>query len=390
MEVKKKAKRKREPEKYIGVYERISNTRKFEGKPDVCFMIYYRNSDQKLIGEKVGWLSEGYSPKAASIVRSERLRSIRHNDELPGEKPKAPFFEDVTKKYLEWAKDNKKSWKADESRIDTHLTPSLEGKRLDEISSFDLERLKSDLGKKGLSAATVKHTIVLVRQIFNRAIAWSLYQGVNPIKGVKLPTLQNQRERFLSFEEADALLAALKAKSKTVHDMALLSVQCGLRFGEIANLRGHDVDFRNGLISISDPKNNEGRKAFMTNAVREVLVGRMPVEQEEYVFKDTKHKDKITHVSRTFFEVVKDLELNKGVTDPRQKVSFHSLRHTFASWLALQGESLLTIRELMGHKSLAMVQRYAHLSADSRKQATLRLEKAYEQRGYNNITEIRQ
>jgi len=60
---------------------------------------------------------------------------------------------------------------------------------------------------------------------------------------------------------------------------------------------------------------------------------------------------------------------NNGVTDPRQKVTFHTLRHTFASWLAMQGTPILTIKELLGHQSLAMTERYSHLSPDQKKDA---------------------
>jgi len=68
-------------------------------------------------------------------------------------------------------------------------------KRLDEITSFALEHIKSELLKSGLSPATVKHVLVLVRQIYNKAVVWGMYKGMNPIKGVKLPALQNQREK---------------------------------------------------------------------------------------------------------------------------------------------------------------------------------------------------
>ena len=92
-----------------------------------------------------------------------------------------------------------------------------------------------------------------------------MYKGQNPIKNVKLPVLQNQRERFLSHEEADILLNELKkVSSSQLHDMALLSLHCGLRAGEIFNLKGQDLDFENEIINISDPKNKERRKAFMT------------------------------------------------------------------------------------------------------------------------------
>ena len=72
---------------------------------------------------------------------------------------------------------------------------------------------------------------------------------------------------------------------------------------------------------------------------------------------------------KTFSRVVESLGLNKGVTDPRHKVTFHTLRHTFASWLVSSGTSLYTVKELLGHKTSAMVERYSHLSQEAQRQA---------------------
>ena len=379
---------KRELTKYPGVYERKSDTRMYSGKADICFDIAYKREGKK-IWEKIGWLSEGYSAKVASELRANRLRNIRHGDELPKDKQKAPYFKEVAKKYLEWAAQNKtRNGRDDEYRYKRSIAPVLDEKRLNEISSFDLERLKDKLIKEGYAPGSVKHCLVLFRQIFNKAVLWGMHKGDNPIKGVKLPTLQNQRERFLTYDEASLLLNELKIdqsrkrnlgekKDPQLQDMALISLHCGLRAGEIFNLKGQDLDFEHNLINISNPKNKESRKAFMTNAVKEALSKRVPESPDEYIFKDKKHGGKIIAVSSAYRKTVNKLEFNKGITDPRQMVTFHTLRHTFASWLALQGESLLTIKELLGHKTLAMTTRYAHLMPEHKRQATLNLEKAF-------------
>jgi len=364
--------------KFTGVYERKSDIREHNGKPDICYDIAYRNQE-KLVWEKIGWLSEGYSAKLAEQVRSERIRTIRHSEELPQQKQRAPYFEDIANKYKAWAKENKASWQADISRCDMYLIPALGKDRLNEISSFRLEKLKSELIKKELAPASVKHCLVLFRQIYNKALVWGLHKGENPIKGVKMPSVQNQRERFLSYEEAQSLLEALRGKSQTLHDMATISLHCGLRAGEIFSLKGQHIDLQNSIITIADPKNKQARKAFITNTVKDILEKRM-TEKDKYIFPDSRHGEKIKAVSRVFRDVVNSIGLNDGVEDTRQKVTFHTLRHTFASWLALQGESLMTIRELLGHKSFEMTKRYAHLIPDEKRKATLRLEQAFNEK----------
>lgn len=369
-----KASNYRNRTKYQGVYERESENRQFKGHPDVCYDIVYR-ANGKLTWEKVGWQSEGYSEKLAAEIRGERLRSIRHGQELPREKAKSPYFKDLAKRYLQWAEENKKSNKSDDHRYRNHLASRFDNKRLDEIKALDLERLKSELSKEGYAAATVKQCLILMRAMFNRAMTWGLFTGMNPIKGVKLPTVQNQRERFLSFDEANTLLMELEKRSRSAHDMALLSLYCGLRAGEICNLKGHDLDLTHNIITILDPKNATPRRVYMTAAVTAMLIKRVPENSDDYIFLDPFGK-KYNEAPKSYREIADNL-FNKSVKDPRHRVTFHTLRHTFASWLALQGESLLTIRELLGHKSFAMTQRYAHLIPDEKRRAAVTLEKMF-------------
>jgi len=219
--------------KYPGVYRREIQGKVFKGKSDFCLDITYK-TDGKKVWEKVGFLSEGYTEKLAADIRAERLRSIRHGEDLPKQKKKAPLLCDVWTKYQAWIAGNKrKGGKEDVSRYQTHIKTRFGDQRLNEITAFALERMKSELLKSGLSPATVKHCLVLIRQLYNKAAAWGLYQGPNPVRGVKMPTLQNQRTRFLSHSEAHELLAKLKSmRSPDLHDQALLSLYTGLRAGE--------------------------------------------------------------------------------------------------------------------------------------------------------------
>ncbi len=362
--------------KFQGVYYRESKNRTINGKPDRCFDICYKDQNGKLIWEKVGWVSEGYSAAVASQIRAERMRAIRHGEELPKRKKKEITFGEAWERYNEWLEAGKKRPRDDRYNYKNHLKDRFADKPLSKISPFDLERMKAELLKAGKSPATVKHCLVLVRQIINKAIAWGLWNGENPVKKVKMPRLNNQRVRFLSYEEANLLLDHLGKISPQVRDMALLSLHTGMRAGEIFNLKWQHIDLENGLIHIADPKSGRSRKAYMTQAVKEMFAGKQRGNPDELVFK-SQRGGKIVQISKTFSKVVKQLGFNDSVTDPRQRVTFHSLRHSFASWLALAGVPVLTIKELLGHQTLATTERYSHLSPSAKKEAIAGLEQRF-------------
>jgi hypothetical protein len=102
-------------------------------------------------------------------IRGEKVRSIRHGLDLPGQKPASPLFKDVMVKYLQWATVNKKNGK----RIDEYLYRKhlrvLDDKRLNEISPFDLEEIKTNTLGKGLSPATARHLLIFVGSVFNKS-----------------------------------------------------------------------------------------------------------------------------------------------------------------------------------------------------------------------------
>lgn len=362
--------------KHVGVYFRVSETRpRYRGKPDRCFDICYK-VDGKLVWDKVGWASEGYSAQMAANVRAERMRTIRHGEELPKKRQRETTFGEVWQKYDEWLGNNGKKYPAnDRYYYRKHLKPRFEDEVLSAITPDDLERLKKELREHGLAEQTVKHVLVLVRQMFNKAIKlWRVWQGENPVTPVKLPKPDNRRLRFLKPEEARVLFADLASSNPQLHDIAFLSLEAGLRAGEIFDLKWKHIDFENMLIDIRDPKNTECRTAFMTPAARAMLEQRKPIENhhEEYVFKNASDS-KIIAISHQFDNVVKRLGFNNGIEDRRYRLTFHSLRHTFASQLAQNGESVQTLMELMGHKTPLMALRYAHLIEDHKREAVNRI-----------------
>ncbi len=377
---------------YAGVRYREHPTRKHNRVPDRYFAIRYKIAG-KPKEEGLGWASDGWNPLKASNLRGELLENQRRGEgptsleqkrgiankkqqEQQEAEKKKITFKKASEIFLSWAKLNKRDWCHDESRL-KHYSHLINDKLLTEITTADIEQVKTHCQEKGLSPASVKHCLTLIRAIYNHCIRLDLFQGTNPTKNVKMPQKDNRRLRFLTFDESELLLDALWERSLDVHDQALLSLHTGLRAGEIFALRWDHVDFENNIINIlgsreGETKSGFSRQAYMTERVEGMLLRRYQDKQKGLIFESRvggQHRD----ISDTFRRTVKALKFNEGVEDPRQQVCFHSLRHTFASWLALQGEALLTIKELMGHKTIEMTMRYAHLIPDQKRAAVDKL-----------------
>jgi integrase len=372
--------------KHTGVYYNVSATRKHQGKADRCFYVTFKDPNNKLVWHKVGWASEGYTPQLAAVVRGEKLREIRHGDYLPKTSKSRLTMKEAWKAYDKWLKTGKKHPEDDRSRYKAHIEPKFGDKPLSSITPHDLEAFKAALlekeietasGKKRkLSPATVKHVLVLIRQIYNKAITWKLWKGENPIKGVKLPSLSNRRERFLTYKEAGILLAKLKKVSRQLWEISLLALHTGMRASEIFAFRWGDADFANMMISIPDSKSGRPRHVPMTNEVKKMLAKKEKANHGDFVFQ-ARGGGEITDISRAFFRAVEDLGFNEGIDDRRRRVTFHTLRHTYASWLAMQGTPISQIKELLGHQTLVMTERYAHLIPDQKKAAVQNMAKTF-------------
>ena len=113
----------------------------------------------------------------------------------------------------------------------------------------------------------------------------------------------------------------------------------------------------------------------MTDEVKAMFESLEPGSPDSLVFAD-RNGQEIGKVSNAFDRAVRELGLNNGITDPLNKFTFHCLRHTFASWLVQNGVDLYTVKELLGHSTLTMTERYSHLAKDTLKNAIKKLEES--------------
>ncbi len=258
---------------------------------------------------------------------------------------------------------------SEQGHFDRWLKPVVGHLPLRKIKPFHLERVKKNMLDAGKSPRTVQYCFATFRQVWNTARVKDLVSGDTPTRKVKLPKFDNKRLRFLTPDEADNLLKALAEKSQQIHDIALLSLHCGLRAGEIFRLTWGDVDLCNETLTIRDSKSGKTRYAYLTEATKGMLQGLYHDQGTDQTVFTSRKGSPVSEVSNSFESVAKDIGLNNGVTDRRQKVTFHTLRHTFASWLVQDGIDLYVVKELLGHHSIQLTERYSHLQPDGPKKA---------------------
>jgi integrase len=382
--------------KHEGVRFREHPTRKHGVKPDQYFSIRYRVGGVRR-EEALGWASQGWTAaKAAQTLaklqeaartgegatslaekrqKAEAKRQAEAAAQAQAERDNITFGHVFLEDYFPIAQKNKaqRSWQKEDQCYRLWIAPVLADKPLKDIAPIHLERIKKNMADVGRAARSITYTLAVVRQVFNFARDHDLFAGQNPVTKIKKPSADNRRVRFLTHDEADRLLDALAEKSPQVRDMALLSLHCGLRAGEIFSLTWGDVDMERGVLTLRDTKSGKTRAAIMTDAVKFMFADRERRGPAELVF-PSETGEKIGQISQSFIKTVNALGLNNGVEDSRQKVVFHSLRHTYASWLVEQGVDLYTVKELMGHGNLSMTERYSHLAPDTLRRAVKTLE----------------
>lgn len=282
----------------------------------------------------------------------------------------APTLADyVASDYLPYcATNNRPRWAREKAAMFRRaVLPVLGALQLDAIGVRELERYKAARAAAGLSAKTVNDETALVIAVLRHAVKYK-------VAGVVVPDVDKIKTRagefdFLAFDESDRLIAA--AGDDAYGMMIKLGLRTGLRRGELRALRWQDVDLVAGRLQVwyaaddrnalHAPKSGKARMVPLSDdAARWLrehrhLRGQFVFCNENGSMVTTRQQD------RPLERACKRAGL--------RLVGWHALRHTFASHLVMRGVPLKTIQELLGHATIAMTMRYAHLSPDVKRDA---------------------
>lgn len=338
---------------------------------DVSYSIRIKDLDGKTQRIKIGYKSQGITETYCNKKRNELLLKLRlgENDPLLKTNDAMTLNEAATIFYQEKALFNKDNQRQHGKYI-RMFQDSLGLKPLNKITEADIKAVQKELLLKQRQANTINGYTGMLKGIFNYCIQERLYRGSNPAQYIKRYKEDNKRERFLSKDEIALLLNEVK-ENKVLTIFVIISLRTGGRYNTIRHIQKKHLNFENRTITLYDIKNDSTYTGFIdthtTEMLKEYVQGLGP---NDYIF--TRGNDIYKERSlQRHLKAILDRLFNQGLDkkDSKNRVVVHTLRHTFASHLAMQGTPLLTIQKLMNHKDIDMTMRYAKLAPDAGKDA---------------------
>lgn len=234
--------------------------------------------------------------------------------------------------------------------------------RLNRVTPATLSEVREKLlsesvpsGNQRSNTTVVRYLASLSHVLSTATIEW-LWLKENPVLKVRKPKQSRGRVRFLSEEEFPRLLDSCKASNNLLlYPIVMLALTTGMRSGEVLKLKWQDIDLSKGRLTLYETKNGEIRVVAIPSNTVKVLEAfyQSQLRLSPLLFPGTDPTKPIDFRSAWRFALKR-----AKITD----FVFHDLRHTFASYLVMSGASLAEVAEALGHKTLAMVKRYAHLS----------------------------
>ncbi|SDP78724.1 tyrosine-type recombinase/integrase [Desulforhopalus singaporensis] len=270
-------------------------------------------------------------------------------------------LDEAWKHFVEIKLPEEKGGKNEKLRWEKHIEPYFNDCYLSEITTFKIDVFSRNLKNKKLSPQSVKHVLSLLRRTMRQMSKWELYSGPIPI--FNMPRFDNEATRFLTPEEARILIEELyQSSSSWLGDFATLALNTGCRAGELFKLNKGCVDKNEKLLHIKDTKNSKNRFVPLNKTAYEVVEAYM--QEDAYYFFLKGVGPQKNQIPPIFRRTVSHLGFNSGITDSRHRVVFHTLRHTCASWMVQKGVSLVVVSKILGHSSLKITMRYAHLAPE--------------------------
>ena len=308
----------------------------------------------KLYREKVGGNKEAAKMRLGEITRKIELGKFSVHSDAPLSELIKHFREHLN------AESHSEAYKVRLGVIFRHYERYFDAKRIKNVSQVDYPLLDNYVTQRisvdGISGRTVNIEIGLFKNLFSFAVKHK-YIMENPASDLKRKKFKKGKPRYFSNEEVELLLE--NAGKYETFFMVLLHT--GLRASDAGNLRWSDIDLERGFINVTTQKTDESIVIPINDTLKKHLLdyGTDTPKLFPELDEDTKRQKVRNHIKSVLREAGYDWN----------KVGCHTFRHTFASYLVINGASIYDVQKLLGHKSIIMTQVYAHLSENATRRA---------------------
>ena len=369
------------PTKFTGVYYRDTKN------DDRIFYITYKLKG-KLYREKIGSNKEGVSASYASKIRAKRTSIDRLKEDAPMHKIVVPTFDEAFNMYM-----NKIEGKSDtnnqKQRYELHVKPFFGEHKLDDITTEMLEDFKrksktliSSRTNRPYASKTINDWLDIISTVYNYMKTNQDLDIKNPAHNAKLQRekVDNDRERYLDLDEIEKLWKSIedrKGDEEVTYRLKLfvaLSLSTGARLRSVMTISKSDINLQQDTIIIKNHKSNRTYTGFLHQNWKELIENRMKeLRPIDYIVSGTPQEIVRSVIGRNLQPLLEQFNEGIDIADTKRRVVIHSLRHTFASLLAIQGTPIYTIMRLMDHADISQTIRYAKLSPDSAKDSVKQL-----------------
>lgn len=341
------------------------------------------------------------TPAQARDKAREILSQVRLGIEPDGKKQSDPMTMSkfVNDEYESWRLANRKNGKADLHRLRINFILEMGDRLLSDITPILIEKWRTNRINNGIRIATINRDIVILKSMLAKAVEWGFIKE-HPLRNLKLQKTDSiAKIRYLLNDEEARLKTAIESRDQEIKNartranewrkkrrielyddltkytfadhmmpMILLTLNTGLRRGELFNLHWENIDIERAIITISGDiaKSGKTRHIPLNSVSLKVLKEwRKQVMGDGLVFINPITGNIFDNVNKAWDGILKAAEI--------EKFRWHDMRHHFASKLVMKGVDLNTVRELLGHADIKMTLRYAHLAPEHKANAVAKL-----------------
>jgi integrase len=357
-----------------------------KGNPWWVFINHKGKRKAKCVGDKKA------AEHVASLVR-QKLTTGEFN--LLSPERAIPCFKDYARKWLDTyvrASCKETTYPGYETALRVHILPALGGKRLNDIQKADVKELIFSMAGKGSAGGTILNMKACLSGILTSAVEDG-FMPSNPAAGTRKLIKKKDRKSeigFLTRDEVSTFLQTVRDYLPAYYPLFLCALRTGMRIGEMIGLEWGDIDFNGSFIEVrraivrgkvTTPKNGKTRRIDMSQQLSEVLKRLKLQRRQEWLAIGSEMPERVFFMAsgadidlsgfrrRVFYKCLEKAGL--------RRIRIHDLRHTFASLLIAQGESLVYVRDQLGHSSITItVDTYGHLVPGANRSAVDKLDDA--------------